>query len=185
MAAASFKAFIAKAIDLALAPVAIIFGLPAALRARLVDKTPLTRAILDRYGIAVVKHHYYNPVVFRSDLYKPLSEARELPGLDLNQTGQLALIAEFDFADELEAFPQDDTGQGYFFNNNSFEAGDAEILYNMIRHFKPKRLIEIGSGHSTRGPPSWPTRRTRPNMSANTFASNPTRCRGWPTMASN
>ncbi|MGZ3767554.1 MAG: hypothetical protein ACXVA2_23020, partial [Mucilaginibacter sp.] len=30
-----------------------------------------------------------------------------------------------------------------------YEAGDAEYLYNMVRHFKPKRIIEIGSGFST------------------------------------
>ncbi|MFN3557893.1 MAG: class I SAM-dependent methyltransferase [Brevundimonas sp.] len=150
MAAASFKKLAAKTADLALAPLALIFVPAIALIARLAEQTPITRGVLDRYGVAVVKHHYYNPVVFRSDLYKPLSQARALPGLDLNEAGQLALIDQFDFAQELEAFPQDDTGDGYFFNNNSFEAGDAEILYDMIRHFKPKRLIEIGSGHSTR-----------------------------------
>lgn len=150
MAAVSLKKIVANLADLVLAPFALIFGPAIALTARLGNKSPLTRGVLDRFGVAVVKHHYYNPVVFSSDLHKPLSQARELPGVDLNEAGQLSLIAQFNFADELEAFPKDDTGEGYYFNNNSFEAGDAEILYDMIRHFKPKRLIEIGSGHSTR-----------------------------------
>ena len=35
------------------------------------------------------------------------------------------------------------------FNNKFFEAGDAEIYYQIIRYFKPKKIIEIGSGHSS------------------------------------
>ena len=34
-------------------------------------------------------------------------------------------------------------------NNDSFESGDAEFFYNLIRLKKPKRIIEIGSGNST------------------------------------
>jgi hypothetical protein len=30
-----------------------------------------------------------------------------------------------------------------------FQAGDAEILYALIRHLRPERVLEIGSGHST------------------------------------
>lgn len=150
LANTSLKKFLARTADLLLAPVALVAGPAMALIARLAEKTPLARGILDKYGVAVVKHHYYNPVVFRSDLYRPLSEARALPGLDLNEEAQLALIDQFDFADEIEAFPEDDDGRGFYFNNPSFGSGDAEILYDMIRHFKPKRVVEIGSGHSTR-----------------------------------
>src|SRR5204862_1583914 len=34
-------------------------------------------------------------------------------------------------------------------NNTSFESGDAEYFYNLIRLKKPRRLVEIGSGQST------------------------------------
>ena len=34
-------------------------------------------------------------------------------------------------------------------NNGWFENVDGEILYCMIRHFKPRRIIEVGSGFST------------------------------------
>ncbi len=37
----------------------------------------------------------------------------------------------------------------FYYHNNNFESGDAEFLYNIIRHFKPKTIIEIGSGFST------------------------------------
>ena len=35
------------------------------------------------------------------------------------------------------------------YHHQTFESGDAEMLYNMIRHFKPKRIVEIGCGQST------------------------------------
>ena len=34
-------------------------------------------------------------------------------------------------------------------DNNFFERGDAEIYYQVIRFFKPKKIVEIGSGQST------------------------------------
>ena len=34
-------------------------------------------------------------------------------------------------------------------NNGSFEEGDAEIYYQMIRYLKPNKILEVGSGHST------------------------------------
>jgi len=35
------------------------------------------------------------------------------------------------------------------YENNLFGPGDAECLYNFIRHFKPKQILEIGCGQST------------------------------------
>jgi len=37
----------------------------------------------------------------------------------------------------------------FYYGNPSLGPGDAEYLYCMIRHFKPGRIIEIGSGYST------------------------------------
>lgn len=34
-------------------------------------------------------------------------------------------------------------------HNGMFEDGDGMVYHSMIRHFKPKRIIEIGSGYST------------------------------------
>lgn len=55
------------------------------------------------------------------------------------------------YRQEYERFPQTSVeGQNYFhFGNKSFESVDAEILYCMVRRFKPQRIIEIGSGYTT------------------------------------
>jgi hypothetical protein len=50
------------------------------------------------------------------------------------------------------AFPRkSDVGQGgYFLENIWFGAVDAEVLYCVIDHFRPRTIIEVGSGYSTR-----------------------------------
>jgi hypothetical protein len=39
---------------------------------------------------------------------------------------------------------------GYSFANDYFSSPDTEVLYALVRHFQPPRIIEIGSGNSTR-----------------------------------
>lgn len=39
---------------------------------------------------------------------------------------------------------------GYAYANDYFTSPDTEVLYTLVRHFKPGRVIEIGSGNSTR-----------------------------------
>ena len=46
--------------------------------------------------------------------------------------------------------PLEDPGTGsYFYRNKFFESGDAEFLFNMIRYFKPAKILEVGGGYST------------------------------------
>ena len=63
---------------------------------------------------------------------------------------QLQLLDQFRYGDELRRFPlHGEAGAGYYYSNGMFGPGDAEILYSVIRHFQPRRIIEIGSGNST------------------------------------
>jgi hypothetical protein len=96
----------------------------------------------------------YGPVpdvkALRDELW---SRHSELVGIDLNEPGQLELLRIFSekFKGEYEALPRDRTplAHEYYVNNTAFSSVDGEILYCMIRHFKPRRIIEIGSGFST------------------------------------
>jgi predicted O-methyltransferase YrrM len=89
----------------------------------------------------------------KEDLWATRSE---LPGVRLNVDGQLELLSHFEATlkheyDRLPLNRADVSGpHEYFINNHSFESVDGEILYCLVRHFKPKRIIEIGSGYSTR-----------------------------------
>lgn len=137
-------------LDLAMTPVAYLAGLAMKVATRLDHRLPTAQRVLDRSGLRLVRQHYYTPVVREADLHRPLDEERALPGLDLNAAGQLALLQEFRFADELRALPEHPGGGVFHFRNGAYSFGDAEILYDMIRRFQPRRLIEVGSGWSTR-----------------------------------
>ena len=52
---------------------------------------------------------------------------------------------------EYKKFPRVKTASSYqyYVNNGMYESIDGEILYSMVRHFKPKKIIEIGCGYST------------------------------------
>jgi len=112
--------------------------------------TPLARAMLDRIGVSLIRRHYYEPVIQARDIKAPLEAERALPGVDLNGAAQLRLVDAFHFGRELEAIPVEKPAVDQFgYVNGRYGEGDAEMLYNVIRHFKPKRIVEVGSGQST------------------------------------
>jgi hypothetical protein len=77
----------------------------------------------------------------------------ELVGLDMNDNFQLNLLTIFfeKYRLEYSAFPRGavQVPSQFTLSNSAFGSVDAEVSYCMIRHFKPKRIIEIGSGNST------------------------------------
>jgi len=109
-----------------------------------------SRQILIKEGVFPILDRYWEPLFNPARLRHSLSDDRTLPGIDLNIKEQLELISKFSWSDELRRFPIHKTGATEFYCiNGSFGPGDAEYLYNAIRYFKPKRMIEIGSGNST------------------------------------
>jgi predicted O-methyltransferase YrrM len=99
--------------------------------------------------------HFYSPISDPKDLFNRKSflwnNPAEIIGLDFNVSQQLSLIekllpftSDLDFTNEAP-----ETGQRYFYSNDQFPALDAEFLFLMLRHFRPARFIEVGSGYST------------------------------------
>lgn len=138
-------------LDLCLAP----FVLPSAfvmklLRRAGVERFPLSRKALSAAGVFPIADHYYEPLINFDLLIQPLDKIRNLPGIDLNVAGQLELLKQFRFSEELRPFdsPKKDD-LTYNFGNGFFDSGDAEFLYNLVRIKKPRRVVEIGSGNST------------------------------------
>lgn len=115
-----------------------------------VQRLPVSRAVLRAVGVFPVRDHYYEPLFHPRHLHRALDEPRALPGIRLDDDAQLSLLAQFDFQDELSSIPMQPPGPASFgYDNPNFRAGDAEFLYCMIRHFRPARVVEIGSGMST------------------------------------
>jgi predicted O-methyltransferase YrrM len=104
-----------------------------------------------KVGVFPVIDHYYEPMFNPKYLRYSLKEDRPLPGIQLNVAEQLDILSKFHFNNELMSFPLEKTknGIGFYYHNGKFGSGDAEYYYNMIRLYKPKRIVEIGAGYST------------------------------------
>jgi len=50
---------------------------------------------------------------------------------------------------ELERFSIEPHPDRYAFSNDYYGSPDAEVLYAMVRILRPRRILEVGSGHST------------------------------------
>jgi predicted O-methyltransferase YrrM len=86
----------------------------------------------------------------KKHLTKSLRDDREINGIDFNAEEQLNLLVKFNYNEELFTFPLNKRKDiEFYYDNGAYCSGDAEYLYNIIRHFKPNRIIEIGSGSST------------------------------------
>lgn len=116
-----------------------------------IDKFKISKKILYKVGVFPIRDHYYEPLFKFEKLRYALDKDRVLPGIDLNEELQLKILKEFHYEEELLKLPMEKTtGEGgFYYNNGAFCSGDAEYLYNMIRYFKPEKILEIGSGHST------------------------------------
>ncbi len=146
------KIIISQLIDILLLPFVLFSAIVLkTIRKIGLHKLSLSKKILLKVGVIPIINHYYDPLFLKKDLQKPLNEERNLPSIDWNVKEQLSLLNSFDFSKEFKDFSNDYIDELTFhFNNNSFCSGDAEYWYNIIRHKKPKRIIEIGSGHSTK-----------------------------------
>ena len=137
--------------DIVLAPAVYPAGLLLkAIRRAGVQRLPLCKRALMQVGVFPIRKHYFEPLFDMRKLSRPLAQERILPGIDWNVSGQIKLLECFCFNEELKDVPKTGLDELTFhINNKSFESGDAEFLYNLIRFKKPARIFEIGSGNST------------------------------------
>lgn len=113
--------------------------------------SPISKKIFLKVGIFPIQDHYYEPMFNPKHLRKSLREDRFLPGIDFKVEEQLKLLEKFIFKDELLSFPKQRTENEleFSYDYGAYPSGDSECLYNMIRIYKPTRIIEIGCGSST------------------------------------
>jgi predicted O-methyltransferase YrrM len=113
-----------------------------------------TFPLFQKLGFHVTTNHFNQPIPDTRTLKDSLWTRRsELVGIDLREQAQLALLDEFvaSYTAEYGEFPRDPVpgAPRYYLDNHVFESVDGEVLYCMVRHLKPKRIVEIGSGFST------------------------------------
>jgi predicted O-methyltransferase YrrM len=101
--------------------------------------------------------HYYSPIASvdtikerQNEIWKEVGIDKGIKGIDLNVSGQLELLGEFSaYYDEIPFAAEKKEGLRYRFENSFYSYTDGIMLYSMIRHFTPKRIVEIGSGYSS------------------------------------
>ena len=74
----------------------------------------------------------------------------DIPGVDLNRAGQVEVFeAMAQFYDDVVFSTGSLGGARFRFDNPNFSYGEAITLACLLRHVRPQRVIEIGSGHSS------------------------------------
>jgi len=97
--------------------------------------------------------HYYSAIPSVEDREAFLAQhslKQEMRGISLNAEQQFDLLRQF--KDYYEESPFQDTKSDdlrYYYINPSYSYTDALTLYSMLRKYKPRRIIEIGSGYSS------------------------------------
>jgi hypothetical protein len=107
-------------------------------------------------GAHVLPVHYYSPVPDTNaiDNFSWTERFDRTPGWDLGEQKQLELLEALAmFGSELEELRNATEGtdlSAFDWSNPAFNQTDAALYYSMIRRFRPKQIIEVGAGHSTR-----------------------------------
>lgn len=102
--------------------------------------------------------HFYSPVVDTTALEKEADRVwpvtPETLGIDFNEEEQLRWIAEvlprhlpaFDYPETLNS---QDPVHTFHHGNTQFSGLDARMLFSFLREFRPRHMIEVGSGFSS------------------------------------
>lgn len=108
-----------------------------------------------RWGFLPLPVHYYSPVPDIEDLRrrKVWTKKTTLTGIDFNPTNQIALLHRLGerYGKECQwpTFPTANPADFHLAVDN-FSYGCASALHTMIREYRPRHIIEIGSGNSSK-----------------------------------
>lgn len=102
----------------------------------------------ERHGFHVTPVHFYEPVPDTQSLPETLwSQPSELVGIDMSDSVQLDLLRNHfsKFRGEYETISAEPPPGRLW----PFHGTDVLVAYCMVRHFQPRRIIEVGSGFSS------------------------------------
>ena len=107
--------------------------------------------LLRNIGYTLITDHFYQPIPNRQEIMTYAGKERPLSSIEWHLDKQTELVKyllekyalEFNNKEIFSAL-------GYSEDTSALISGDAEVLYAMVREKKPSRIIEIGSGGSTK-----------------------------------
>ena len=99
--------------------------------------------------------HFYSPIAdpkevdqFAAQVFN--QDRRTLPAINLRENEQMELLQALSvYYPELPFAETKQEGLRYYYGNDLYCHCDAILLYSMIRHFRPRKIIEAGSGFSS------------------------------------
>ena len=107
----------------------------------------------DRLGIQLMLKTYYSPIPdLRGVPAEIWSEADPMRGIGFDLDAQAAFL-EQELSDFRREFVPDETVDAnyrYGVNNDSLALPDARLLYALIRRLRPRSIVELGSGQTSR-----------------------------------
>lgn len=116
------------------------------------SRFPLVTRTLKKLGVFVIRDHYYEPMfVYSRDGESRVRPSAESFGFDLQ--AQRQFLSSLNYADELRNLKlseKTNEDNKFYMPNHSFDSGDAEFLYSFVRYHNPAKVVEIGSGHSSK-----------------------------------
>jgi len=108
---------------------------------------------LRRQSEVYPRGHFYSPLPSPEEVADAFARGGFGPpfaGVDLNEAEQLALLEKFAAYYPEQPFPEEPApGRRFHLNNPSYGHYDGIMLYGMLRHLQPRRVIEVGSGFSS------------------------------------
>lgn len=114
----------------------------------------ISTKVLKKIGVFPIIDHYYEPLFNDIHIEENMSVARKLPGIKFNEEKQIDLLNKLNYQAEFSSFIDMNKNikndSAFSLPNESFGGGDAEFLFNFVRHIRPKNIIEIGCGNSTK-----------------------------------
>ena len=97
--------------------------------------------------------HFHSPVPSQEDIARYFENNTgndELLGVDLNMAEQLSHLEKIrGFYEEYPWGGEKKENLAYYYQNNAFGKNDSFEIYSFMRLYRPKKIIEIGSGFST------------------------------------
>lgn len=106
-------------------------------------------------GYHFLPKHFYLPIPDDTDrLEKFWDIPSDMVGVDMNEPAAIEIMESIAprYLPEFRArFPIDGPidPPDFYLINGGYMAVDAHVYYCLIRHFKPRRIVEIGNGNST------------------------------------
>ena len=107
--------------------------------------------IWERNGLHLTPVHFYQPIPDTREISRRYCDQPRNCHIDFFRQEQLNFLMQVTkYQEEYNAFEiQRSSAKRFYLDNDAFTGIDPHVYHCMIRHYQPRRIIEIGSGHST------------------------------------